>query len=318
MRQRRWRGSGGPRREAASVARVLRPEAWGGIGGADPAARGVGRGRRHGSCSSSSPATRTPPCSIASSAYSLTWRLLRALVACFLAQRRLLLPGQKVGKRTPPDSKPGAPEPAPRSEAEAAAYQQPQAPPVSTKGDAHPTRPWVGKMGKEVVVCTNHFLVQVAADNIVHCNLSGSRCQTWLQCATAAAPTTTQAGLAQQRLIRIHASQQRQGADPNGLEHAERLAVRAGVGGQDVHDGRDDTESNNPRPRAPRRGEGGQARQADQHGPRIQAAALLVDGSDQPDQLFYDEAIAVIEHPHGHLSGLEAEAEIKEEAKAKR
>ncbi|TVU41955.1 hypothetical protein EJB05_15517, partial [Eragrostis curvula] len=64
----------------------------------------------------------------------------------------------------------GAHAPAAESEAEAAAYQQRQAPPVSSKGIAHPARPGVGAIRKKVVVRMKHFIL---ADNeIVHYDVS--------------------------------------------------------------------------------------------------------------------------------------------------
>ncbi|TVU41245.1 hypothetical protein EJB05_14748, partial [Eragrostis curvula] len=71
-----------------------------------------------------------------------------------------------------PAPRPGAPAPAARSEADAAAYQKPQLPPVSSKGIAHPARPGVGTIGKKVVVRANHFLVDVADNDIVHYDVS--------------------------------------------------------------------------------------------------------------------------------------------------
>ncbi|CAN6303188.1 unnamed protein product [Urochloa humidicola] len=44
--------------------------------------------------------------------------------------------------------------------------------PVSKKGLAHPARPGLGTVGKKVMICANHFLVDVADNNLFHYDVS--------------------------------------------------------------------------------------------------------------------------------------------------
>ncbi|CAN6222538.1 unnamed protein product [Urochloa humidicola] len=51
---------------------------------------------------------------------------------------------------------------------QAPAHQPPPPPPVSTVGIVHPARPGFGTVGRKVIVRANHFLVQVADNDICH------------------------------------------------------------------------------------------------------------------------------------------------------
>jgi eukaryotic translation initiation factor 2C len=44
--------------------------------------------------------------------------------------------------------------------------------PVSKKGLAHPARPGLGTVGKKVMIRANHFLVDVADNNLFHYDVS--------------------------------------------------------------------------------------------------------------------------------------------------
>jgi hypothetical protein len=44
--------------------------------------------------------------------------------------------------------------------------------PVSKKGLAHPARPGIGTVGKSVRIRANHFLVDVADNNLFHYDVS--------------------------------------------------------------------------------------------------------------------------------------------------
>lgn len=62
-----------------------------------------------------------------------------------------------------------------RSEAQGrAAHQPPQAPPVSSKGITPPSRPGFGTLGRKLLVRANHFVVQVADNDICHYDVSSS------------------------------------------------------------------------------------------------------------------------------------------------
>ncbi|XP_039797428.1 protein argonaute MEL1-like [Panicum virgatum] len=76
-----------------------------------------------------------------------------------------------MGRLAVAGAHPAAP-PAPAAARSAPAQQPAAAPPVSSKGIPHPARPGFGKLGRRVVVRANHFLVEVADNDICHYNVS--------------------------------------------------------------------------------------------------------------------------------------------------
>jgi eukaryotic translation initiation factor 2C len=76
-----------------------------------------------------------------------------------------------MGRLAVAGAHPAAP-PAPAAARSAPAQQSAAAPPVSSKGIPHPARPGFGKLGRRVVVRANHFLVEVADNDICHYNVS--------------------------------------------------------------------------------------------------------------------------------------------------
>ncbi|RLM86725.1 hypothetical protein C2845_PM04G04760 [Panicum miliaceum] len=97
-----------------------------------------------------------------------------------------------MGRLAVAGADPAAP-PAPAARS-APAQQPPAAPPVSSKGIPHPARPGFGTVGRRVVVRANHFLVEVADNDICHYNAmaairhgnSGTQLQTTVGPAVAA------------------------------------------------------------------------------------------------------------------------------------
>jgi eukaryotic translation initiation factor 2C len=132
---------------------------------------------------SSSSARPSPPPATPSSSSSLVPPLAAAAAASALARDMGRLAVAGPAPPAPSAARPGAiaAPAAHRSLAQPAPAQQhqqpPPAPPVSSKGMAHPARPGYGTVGTKVMVRANHFFVEVEdKESICHYDVSHPSC----------------------------------------------------------------------------------------------------------------------------------------------